>query len=477
MALSHVVSQLSWIGSLVVLAALVSPAALGGVTIAMVLIQVAWLVVGSGTRGSIVVSEDMGGDRLMGTVTFNVAAALVLGGGIALLAGPIIELLTPGADPAVLRWLTLSIVFYALSIVPLALLQKTLDFKLHAGAVGAAALVASLIAVVAGLAGAGVWALVARQILFQLLSALFAWAAVRRVGALPGRLRLSLPALRAGMGDRPHAMSFFVLALISFVAMNMDYVIVGRVTDVTLLGVYALAFTLAFAPQTQFAWQVGKVLFPAAAATTDPADVARRCVRAIRLTATVLLPLVPAAIVLSDPVLPWLFGPEWAPIVVPFQLLLIAGVSHGVLAILREFLLGTGNVAFCARVESVWLVGDLVALLVLVQLSGIRGAALAHLVVLVPLAAVYVHAGSRRLAIERGRLAGAVAGVVAPVLVQAAATAGAWFALAPSLPDGLAAALAAALGIAVFAFAGSRGASSPLREGRAVVTAAVSGRA
>src|SRR5436305_219290 len=55
----HVISQLAWFGSLFFIASLVAPKSFGSVTIAMVIVQVAWLVVGSGTRGSIVVTPEV----------------------------------------------------------------------------------------------------------------------------------------------------------------------------------------------------------------------------------------------------------------------------------------------------------------------------------------------------------------------------------------------------------------------------------
>ncbi len=70
-------------------------------------------------------------------------------------------------------------------------------------------------------------------------------------------------------------MGFFMLAFTDFVALNSDFLVVGHLDGGRpSLGLYSLAFTLAFAPVTQVSWQVGRVLFPAAAATVDLATVA-----------------------------------------------------------------------------------------------------------------------------------------------------------------------------------------------------------
>jgi O-antigen/teichoic acid export membrane protein len=108
--------------------------------------------------------------------------------------------------------------------------------------------------------------------------------------------------------------------------------------------------------------------------------------------------------VLAPKLLPALLGPEWKPMVFPFEILVVAGVAQALLAILREFLLGSGNVAFCVRVDGIWLLAMFAGLLLAVRLDGIRGAAITHLVLLVPVAVAYTTAGARRMGSSFGRL-------------------------------------------------------------------------
>jgi O-antigen/teichoic acid export membrane protein len=392
-AAGHAVGQLAWFGSLFGIAAMLPPRSLGSVTVAMVVVQVAWLVVGSGTRGSFIAS---GVSLTRGQVTraigLNVSTGVALGLTAAFFAPALVEALSPGANVTVVRVLALSISLYGVSIVPLALMQKAMHFKAHAGANAGAALAASAIAVPAAFLGAGVWSLVLRQVLFQVLLACFAWLGARRL--LPPRT----PGERALRAARPRgAPWFFALTVLAFVGMNVDFVVVGRYTDVAQLGIYSLAFTVAFAPTTQFAWQVGKVLFPAAAGTETLALLGARAGKAVRVTSLLLLPAVPPTIALAPELLPRLLGPEWRPMVLPFQLLLVAGVTQALFAIMREFLLGSGSVAFCVRLEVAALLAMTALLLVLVPSHGIEGAAIAHLVLVAPLAVAYGVVGARRV--------------------------------------------------------------------------------
>jgi O-antigen/teichoic acid export membrane protein len=412
----HVIGQMAWFGSLLLVSALVPPGSFGSVSIAMVVVQVAWLLVGCGTRAGLVVSPGVSRAQLRRSVSINVATGLAIGLAAALLAGPLVRTLAPGADPLVLAVLALSIGLYGFSIVPLALLQREMQFKRHASVNAGAALLASALAVAGALAGLGVWALVLRQVLFQALLAAFAWVAARTL--VPAARAEDAPARRD-----PVAWWFFALGVIVFVAYNVDYVLVGRFADVTQVGLYSLAFAIAFAPVTQLAWQIGKVLFTSTAREGDRTAAGARAARAARLTALLVWPLVAPMVVLAPHVLPWLLGDEWRPMVVPFQLLLVAGAVHGVLAVIREFLLGAGNVRVCLAVDAAWLVATVLALLALVPALGIAGAALAHVALLAPLGVAYTTLAARRLGLAPGALWRAMRLIVVAVGVQAFMTA------------------------------------------------------
>lgn len=433
----HVISQLSWFGSLILVAALVPPGSFGSMAAAMVIVQVAWLLVGSGTRGALVVSSRLSRAEVLRSLRRTVAMGIVAGLAAAVTARPLLPLLAPGADPLILQALALSVALYGISIVPLALLQREMCFKHHAAANAGAATLASALAAGAALAGLGIWALVLRQVLFQALLAVFAWGAARTL--VPAAAADEPPPRRD-----PVARWFFGVGLIAFVSLNVDYVLVGRFTGVAELGFYSLAFTLAFAPVTQFAWQIGKVLFASAARAGDTAAVAAQAARAVRLAALFVWPLVVPAAVVAPLLLPSLLGPEWRPMVLPFQLLLAVGAMHGVLAVLREFLLGRGGVRSCLGIDVAWLIGTILLLLALVPRYGIVGAAIAHLTLLAPLAYAYVTAAARRLALAPAVLWRSMRLIVAAVAAQASMT---WLEAALARWAGATPVAAAAVGI------------------------------
>lgn len=468
----HVVSQGLWLASLLVLAALLPPRDFGTLASALVLVTLAGLLVDSGTRGSLIARAELTRSDVRGALLLNIGIGLAATAAIALLAGPAVRTFAGGGDIAAVRVLSVGVLLYALGISAFALLQRGLALKGYAMANIASAIVSSVVAVAAAFAGAGVWALVARQLLSMGLLSGFAWIAARRL--LPPREPPRRPSGRRGLGLRqPEWTGFFLLAAADFVVLNADVFVVGNLTAAQGLGLYSLAFTLAFAPLTQIAWQVGRVLFPAAAATERLHDVGRRTLVSLRLMALLLLPFV-APVIAAAPLLPEMLGQRWAPMVVPFQLLLVAGVGQALVSVIGESLSGTGNIRFRARVNVAWAVAMVAALIVLVSAAGIRGAALAHLLLYVPFAGVYAVWGARRLGLSTRDVAGALRGVAIPVALQAVATAGAVLALRATGWDAAAAGAAgAAVGGAVILVLLLRLPSSPLPEGRAILAEAL----
>jgi O-antigen/teichoic acid export membrane protein len=470
--IGHVVSQGMWLASLLVLAALLSPRDFGTLASALVLVNLAGLLVDAGTRGSLIAKPTLTRADIRGAMVVNGAIGLGATLLIAALAGPAVRTFAGGGDVAAVRALSVGVFLYALGICAFALLQKHLRLKQYAVANIASAVISSVVAVAAGFLGAGVWALVVRQLLSMGLLSAIAWIGAR--GLVPAR-----PA--AEPGGRPRALrlrqpqwtGFFLLAAADFVVLNADVFVVGTLTRARGLGLYSLAFTLAFAPLTQIAWQVGRVLFPAAAATRRLRDVGRRTLVSLRLMALLLAPAVPPVIALA-PVLPELLGRRWAPIVVPFQLLLLAGVGQALVSVIGESLSGTGNVWFRARINLVWAASMVAALVVLVSADGIRGAALAHLTLFMPFGLAYAVAGTRRLGVDARAVAAALRPVAVPVGVEALATAGAALGLQAAGASTAAAAVTAALvGAAVVTALLLRLPSSPLPEGRAVLAEAL----
>jgi O-antigen/teichoic acid export membrane protein len=468
-ALSVIVGQGLWYASLFVLAILVPPRDFGVIAVGAVIINATILVLESGTGGALIIARELDARSVRSAVLRTTSAGVVLMLAFAALAGPIANTFAKGADPWAFRALACIVGLAAAWVVPNALLKKYLSFKRIAIVTITAAAVASTAAVIAAVLGAGLWALVIRLVLQQLLLTALGWAAVASL----------LP--RARGDDAPSARprgatAFLLIAVAELIAWDGDTLIVGASTNTTQLGYYALAFSLAYLPLSQVSWTFGTVLFPAIAAARDPETVRRQALKALRLMAFLLMPLLPAAVVLAPSVIPGLLGHKWTGAVVPFQILVVVGVGQGLLNVLGEVFSGVGGdtVRRRSRIDLSWAVATLVAIAIGVQLGGIRGAAAAHVVTFSFLAFAYAVWGARTIGLPVGTLLAQLRGVGACVLVQALVTAAAALGLlglgASTLAAGLAGAAAGALALALMLQSRERGL---LVESRAVVSAAL----
>jgi O-antigen/teichoic acid export membrane protein len=255
------------------------------------------------------------------------------------------------------------------------------------------------------------------------------------------------------------------------VGLSLDYLVIGALEGAAAVGLYSLAFVIAFVPVEHFSAEVGKVLF-AAAAASNLASSGARTVQAVRVMSAVLLPVLPPAIALAPVLVPAILGDKWEEMVAPLQLLLVVGVGYAILNCIGEALSGCGEIAFRARVNAVWILVTLIAMLGLVALDGIRGAALAHLLVLVPYAAVYLTVGTRRVGTSPRAVWDAVRPVCRLVAVEAIVTAAVALALAAGgVSHDVALSAGALAGLAVLAAVGvHRGRA---RKGAAALRAAL----
>ncbi len=438
------VGQLTTLAAFLVLAAFLDPEAFGIVAIGMVIIMIASLLMESGTGGAIVVARRLTASDLRGSVARNFALGLGLTVAIALMAGWIVDTFAKGADPAVLRVMIVSVAIGSLGIVPLALLDKTLKFKRRAQISVVAAVVSSVAAVAAAIAGAGVWALVLKHLANQGLLSALAWGSMKDVWPRGERFVGA-----RGRTRRTGATWFLLMAAATFIAFSLDNLIVGRLTGVRDLGLYSVAFALAFAPLRLVSWEVGGALLSAIAATHDSDQARSRILKSLRLMALLLTPLVAPAIVLAPELIPALLGERWSDMIVPFQIMFAVGVAHGVLNVLGEALAATGHAAFRGKVDITWALTTLCAVGALTAIAGIEGAALAHLAMFFVLAVAYLAYGTRRLGLSPLALGIALAGIAVCLAGQIAVTAGVFFgAETAGAPPAAAAFIAALAGLA-----------------------------
>jgi len=200
--------------------------------------------------------------------------------------------------------------------VPLARLQKALDFRRCALVEGVQVLCYPALTIPLAVAGTGAWALVAGQAGATAAGALAAWL----LSAWRPRLRefdweTGRQLMRYG---RPLVWS----NLLGMVNDRVDNWVVGRTLGPAALGLYVMAFRLATLPRTGFTFVVSRVLFPTMTALRgDERRMREAFLRALHWVAACAMPASVGMALVAPDIVQVALGPRWSGVVTPLRVL------------------------------------------------------------------------------------------------------------------------------------------------------------
>jgi PST family polysaccharide transporter/lipopolysaccharide exporter len=188
----------------------------------------------------------------------------------------------------------------------------------------------------------GVWSLVIASLVDATLTSFLCWIVVP----------WWKPHLRF---DRQEAIELFDYgkhivgsSLLVYAITNLDNFFVGRVLGEEALGIYKVSYDQANLPATQISRIIGQVLFPAYSKLQDDLEAMKRAFfRTLHYVALIVAPVSFGLVVFASPFIITLYGINWAPAVVPLQIL-------GVYGLLRALAVNMGSV-FRAGGKPHWL--------------------------------------------------------------------------------------------------------------------------
>lgn len=421
-----------------ILARLLDPSAYGIVAMALVFTSL-FTVFGDFGLGAALIQRPVLTEVQRSTAFWMSVLSAVVLFAVALVIAPAVAAFygEPQVAP-VLAALALCFVLTALSATQKALLTREMNFRALELRQIAATLVAAVVAIGLALAGAGVWAIVAQSVVFALVAAVLIWA------QSPWRpsLRFSRSALRdlGGFG-----LDVTGTQLLFFLNRNVDNLLVGRVLGSAALGVYNIAYQLMMLPLNQVAGIVADVLLPAFARLQHDLDALRGTwMRAVRLTAVVVAPLMVGLAATAGVAVPLVLGDQWAGAVPVVQVLAWVGLhqslqryNSGVLqAVDRTRPLLRFSVVSCALSVVAFVAG---------LPWGVVGVAVAYLIATLLVAPVYLWITARAVALPLRAFAAAVAGPLAAALLMGVAVVAAQRATEQATSSGLLVLLVAVL--------------------------------
>jgi O-antigen/teichoic acid export membrane protein len=309
--------------------------------------------------------------------TISITVSIVMYG-LAFLLAPAIahQLDTPQAIP-VLRLLTVAVVLDGFSGIPNALLERAFLQKRRLVADLSGFAVNVVVAVALAAAGYGPWAL-AWGIVAGNTVVTIAIIVLAPTRPLPGWRTQDARALLA------FGLPLAGASLLVFVMLNVDYLVLGGIVGATALGLYLLAFNVSSWPSSLLTVAVRSVSIPALSQLVpSPNLLNARFTQILQLLLTLTFPVAVILGILGSRLIGIVYGEQWVP--AASALVFLAGLSviRVALDFCYDYLVAVGRTRAVMLLQALWVLVLVPALIVGADTSGIRGAAIAHLVVAV----------------------------------------------------------------------------------------------
>ncbi len=385
-AASRAVVQVVQFAGTVCLARLVLPSDFGLAALVLVVSNFALLLSDLGLGAVLVHGRELTREKLDTAFWVNALVGFALTLVVAGLAWPLSVFYH---QPRLVGLFLVASVTYtlALTVVPLAILERELNLRPAAVAEVVAACLGWGVGVIAALLGAGAYAVVLVPLVnVTASSVLYGWVTRYRPHSF-----ISKPALREIWSYSRGLVGF---NFVNYFTRNSDDILLGRFSTPAALGFYSRAYLIMLLPVWQIQTVIGRVLFPALAKLRDDAAglvAAHR--KSLVLSSAICAPLAAGAASCSHDFVLVVFGPRWSPMIPMVAILSVAGVQQifaGTVGSLFQVTGRTGlmfrwNILFTALTLIAFAIGIHWGALGMCWAVFVRGWALLPIMLLIPL--------------------------------------------------------------------------------------------
>ena len=308
----------------VILARLLTPADFGLVAMAAVFIALLEVLVQQGFSAAITQREQLEPEHESTAFWTNIALSAIVGAALWASAGWVAALYDAPDLAPIVRWLSAVLPIHALVAVPVGLLQRRLEFRILAIRSLLGAFVGGVAGVVTAVAGWGVYALVAQQLVGGLAEVLTVWGAA----AWWPRLTFSLRHLGEIWRFSVHLVSS---SLLDFLNRRSDDFLIGLYLGDVILGYYAVAYRVLLV-LTQVLAKTGTVIAFSAFSRlqAQPDRVRKGFYRSTQAASVVATPVFVGVSVVAPTAVPLIFGEQFTQSGTVLQILALVGVVHAV---------------------------------------------------------------------------------------------------------------------------------------------------
>ncbi len=251
--------------------------------------------------------------------------------------------------------------------------------------------------------GVGPWAIIAQSLTVAAISTLLLW----RSSPWRPRAVFSRESLKSMSA---YTWPVFGSRTLNWANLNLDNFLIGRFLGAAPLGAYSIAFAMALTPFNRIAVPVAQVFFPAFSRLRERAAVAAGWLRAVRMLAFVIVPLMLGLVVVAPDFVDVVFGSKWRAAAPVMQIMAPIGLMQALTWINFGVLQALAMTRLLFRATVVITVVSVAAFAAGLP-WGIRGVATAYLLITTVLQPGFVWVTTRALDLPISAWLRSVAGV------------------------------------------------------------------
>lgn len=298
-----------------ILARLLTPHEFGIVALVAVFVSFFGLLSDFGLGPAVIQNQKLTDSDVESIFSFSILLGFFLSASF-FLCGPLIAGFYD--EPAlvnVARWLSLSVLFNSLLIIPKALFQKVLKFKEIGLVTVGVQLASGSLAIVMAYAGFSYYALVFQSILSGGLSLLIFYF----LKPVKIAFRIDFSAIKKIIGFSFYQ---FLFNIINYFSRNSDNLLISKYLGLSSLGYYDKAYRLMMMPVSNLTHVITPVLMPVLAEHQENKSfVFQSYLKVVRILAIIGFPLSVFLYFTASEVITILFGPDWEASIPVFKLL------------------------------------------------------------------------------------------------------------------------------------------------------------
>lgn len=327
----------------VVLARFLTPVDFGIVAMCTIFLNISEMLVDSGMGGSVVFYNDVEEIELHTLFWTNLGLSIIIYITLFFTSGLIASFYEVPILENIIKIIGISIVVHSLCIIQSTLLSKNLEFKAQSKIMVLSAVFSSIVVLILGYNGFGVWTLVAQPITLKLFQVFFYF----RMGIYKPKFQYSLHSLRRHwiFGSRLLGTSFLKL-----IYDNLYIQIIGKVINLKDAGYYAQAARFNDMPTNLLTFSLDKVIFPTLAKSENRMA---QMDKITRIFACLVIPVLLLGSLVSKEVIIMLLGNKWADSGWMLSFLLMGTIGASFEVLNRCFLKATGETGILLRYDLV----------------------------------------------------------------------------------------------------------------------------